>query len=100
MAPYTGLVESLTAHMVLPVSIVGPLRVDLGQYHVDETTGALVEDARSVEDLYVPLAHTEGGLAASLQRGMLAVANAGGAVRTHVVHDRMTRASVFLFDST
>jgi hydroxymethylglutaryl-CoA reductase (NADPH) len=101
MAPaYAKLVESLTAHTALPVSIVGPLHVDLGEYHVDDTSGALVENRRSVEDLYVPLAHSEGGLAASLQRGMLAIANAGATVRTHVLHDRMTRDSCFLFDST
>jgi len=97
---YANLIESLTAHTVLPVSIIGPLRVDLAQYHVDATNGAIVEDGRSIEDLYVPLAHSEGGLAASLQRGMVAVATAGTQVRTHVLHDRMTRASCFLFDST
>ena len=39
---YAGLVESLTAHVVLPVSMVGPLRVDLGQYDTDPANGALV----------------------------------------------------------
>jgi hydroxymethylglutaryl-CoA reductase (NADPH) len=86
--------------VVLPVSIVGPLRVDLGRYRTDETTGTLVEDGREVEDLYVPLAHSEGGLSASLQRGMAAVLHAGTTVRTHVIHDRMTRDSCFLFAST
>jgi hydroxymethylglutaryl-CoA reductase (NADPH) len=99
-AEFAGMLESLTAHVVLPVSIVGPLRVDLGHYHTDDATGALVEDGREVEDLYVPLAHTEGGLSASLQRGMAAVLDSGATVRTHVIHDRMTRASCFLFAST
>jgi hydroxymethylglutaryl-CoA reductase (NADPH) len=99
-AEFAGLLEALTAHMVLPVSVVGPLRVDLGRYHVDEADGRLVEDRREVEDLFVPLAHTEGGLSASLQRGMAAVLDAGVAVRTYVVHDRLTRASCFLFRST
>ncbi len=94
------MLESLTAHVVLPVSIVGPLRVDLGHYHTDDGTGALVEDGREVEELYVPLAHSEGGLSASLQRGMAAVLDDGATVRTHVVHDRMTRDSCFLFAST
>jgi len=99
-AEFAGMLESLTAHVVLPVSIVGPLRVDLGHYHTDDGTGALVEDGREVEELYVPLAHSEGGLSASLQRGMAAVLDDGATVRTHVVHDRMTRDSCFLFAST
>jgi len=99
-AEFAGMVESLTAHLVLPVSIVGPLRVDLGQYHIDDDNGAVVEDSREIEDLYVPLAHSEGGLSASLQRGMAAVLDSGATVRTHVVHDRMTRDSCFLFRST
>jgi hydroxymethylglutaryl-CoA reductase (NADPH) len=99
-ADFVPLVESLTAHMVLPVSIVGPLRVDLGAYAFNAGTGRLSEVARREEELYVPLVHSEGGLAASLQRGMLAVADAGTAIRTYVVHDRMTRDSCFLFDST
>jgi hydroxymethylglutaryl-CoA reductase (NADPH) len=99
-AAFAGLVEALTAHVVLPVSVVGPLRVELGRYHVDETDGRLIEDGRAVEDVYVPLAHSEGGLSASVQRGLTAVLDAGGAIRTHVVHDRLTRASCFLFRST
>jgi hydroxymethylglutaryl-CoA reductase (NADPH) len=40
----------------------------------------------------VPLAHTEGGLTASMTRGSLAAAT----VRTYVLHDRITRASCFV----
>jgi hydroxymethylglutaryl-CoA reductase (NADPH) len=40
----------------------------------------------------VPLAHTEGGLTASMTRGALAA----GAIRTYVLHDRITRASCFV----
>jgi hydroxymethylglutaryl-CoA reductase (NADPH) len=97
---FAGLLESLTAHVVLPVSIVGPLRVELGHYRIDDITGALIEDGREIEDVYVPLAHSEGGLSASLQRGMAAVLDSGASVRTHMVHDRMTRDSCFLFTST
>jgi hydroxymethylglutaryl-CoA reductase (NADPH) len=99
-AEYAALLESLTAHVVLPVSVVGPLRVDLGRYRIDDASGVVVEDGRELDDLYVPLAHSEGGLSASLQRGMTAVVDAGVAVRTHVVHDRMTRDSCYLFGST
>jgi len=96
---FTGLLESLTAHMVLPVSVVGPLPASLGRYRVSEPDGALVEEGRETEELYVPLAHTEGGLSASMQRGIAAVLE-GEPIRTHVVHDRMTRDSCFLFRTT
>jgi hydroxymethylglutaryl-CoA reductase (NADPH) len=95
---FAGMVEALTAHVVLPVSAIGPLPVDLGRYRLDHA-GGLVEEARELDEVYVPLAHTEGGLAASMQRGAAAVA-LGGPIRTHVVHDRMTRDSCFLFRTT
>ena len=41
----------------------------------------------------------EGGLSASMQRGVAAVLE-GELIRTHVVHDRMTRDSCFLFRTT
>ena len=40
----------------------------------------------------MPLAHTEGGLTASMTRGALAA----GAIHTYVLHDRITRASCFV----
>ncbi len=98
-AEMASVVEALTAHMVLPVSVVGPLRFTLGAYHVDETDGRLVEDARQTDEVFVPLAHSEGGLAASMQRGIAAVLD-GGSLQTFVLHDRMTRDSCFVFAST
>jgi len=92
-------VEALTAHMLLPVSMVGPLRLTMGSYHVVEMDGGLVDDGRQTDEVYVPLAHSEGGLAASMQRGIAAVLD-GGSLQTFVLHDRMTRDSCFLFDST
>ena len=47
----------------------------------------------------MPLAHTEGGLSASMSRGMKAAATSGG-FRTYVLHDRMTRASCFICKDT
>src|SRR5258708_20437767 len=98
-AEMAGVVEALTAHMVLLVSVVGPLRFTLGAYHVDDIDGHLVEDGRRSEEVYVPLAHSEGGLAASMQRGIAAVLD-GGSLQTFVLHDRMTRDSCFVFAST
>jgi hydroxymethylglutaryl-CoA reductase (NADPH) len=93
-----SVVEALTAHMVLPVSVVGPLRLTLGSYHTDEVDGGLVEDERHTEEVYVPLAHSEGGLSASMQRGIAAVLD-GGSLETFVLRDRMTRDSCFVFET-
>jgi len=90
--------ECLSGHMVLPVGVVGPLAVNLGDYRLDET-GCVQESGRTSEDVFVPLAHTEGGLSASVQRGVRAVGLAGG-IHTHVLADRMTRDSCFVFGST
>ena len=96
-ADLAGFQEALTAHTVLPVGVAGPLAVDLGRYETD-AAGRLVETGRQREEVYVPLAHTEGGLTASLLRGAAAVASEGG-VRTFVLRDRITRASCFVFDT-
>jgi hydroxymethylglutaryl-CoA reductase (NADPH) len=93
-----SVVEALTAHVVLPVSVVGPLRLSLGAYHVDKADGRLVEDGRRTEEVYVPLAHSEGGLSASMQRGIAAVLD-GGRLETFVLYDRMTRDSCFVFET-
>lgn len=90
--------ECLSGHMVLPVGIVGPLSIHLGQYTLSDT-GDVQELTRQADQVFVPLAHTEGGLSASIQRGISAVALAGG-VKTYVLADRMTRDSCFVFRST
>lgn len=90
--------ECLSGHMVLPVGVVGPLALNLGHYALNEA-GAVQEEGRADTQVFVPLAHTEGGLSASVQRGVSAVALAGG-VRTHVLADRMTRDSCFVFQTT
>jgi hydroxymethylglutaryl-CoA reductase (NADPH) len=93
LAAYTGAAESVTGIAVIPVS-VAQLRVALGRYELSGD-GEVVETGREVEDVVVPLAHTEGGLTASLQRGARAVEESGG-FRTHVIADRITRASCFV----
>ena len=90
--------ECLTGHLVLPVGVVGPLGINLGDYTLDNA-GNVQEKGRGEDQVYVPLAHTEGGLSASVQRGISAVALSGG-VRTHVLADRMTRDSCFVFHTT
>jgi hydroxymethylglutaryl-CoA reductase (NADPH) len=93
LAPYAKAAESVTGVATIPVS-VAQLRVSLGAYALSDD-GDVVESAREVEDVVVPLAHTEGGLTASVQRGAKAVELSGGFV-THVVADRITRASCFV----
>jgi hydroxymethylglutaryl-CoA reductase (NADPH) len=83
----------VTGAAVIPVS-VSELRVSLGRYELSDG-GDVVETGRALEDVVVPLAHTEGGLTASMQRGAKAVAESGG-FRTHVLADRITRASCFV----
>jgi hydroxymethylglutaryl-CoA reductase (NADPH) len=87
---FTGAAETVTGVAVIPVSVV-PISIDLGTYELDEA-GVMQETGRTTETIHVPLAHTEGGLTASMTRG----AKAAGAIRTHVLHDRITRASCFV----
>ncbi len=82
--------ETVTGVAVVPVSVV-PIEIELGDYELDDA-GAVRETGRSTETVHVPLAHTEGGLTASMTRG----ARAAGTIRTHVLHDRITRASCFV----
>ena len=83
----------MTGVAVIPVS-VAQLQVSLGEYALSED-GEVVETGRADEEVTVPLAHTEGGLTASVQRGAKAVELSGG-FRTYVVADRITRASCFV----
>jgi len=97
LEPFSRATEALTGVAVVPVAVVGPLDVELGEYELEEPAGALAERGRAKNAVYVPLANTEGGLAISLYRGARAAGESGG-FRTYVLHDRMTRASAFLFE--
>ena len=94
LTPWAGAQEALTGAALIPVAVV-PATVELGEYELTEPEGEVVERGRSREDVFVPLAHTEGGLSASLQRGARAAAESGG-FRTYVLKDRITRASCFV----
>jgi hydroxymethylglutaryl-CoA reductase (NADPH) len=99
LQPFAGATEALTGVAVVPVAVVGPLRIALAKYELTEPEGLVEERDRAEEDVFAPLANTEGGLAISLHRGARAVTESG-AFRTYVLGDRMTRASAFLFEST
>src|SRR5438067_3912164 len=98
LEPFARAQEMLTGAAVIPVSVVGPLEIELGEYELREPDGAVVETGRARDSVFVPLAHTEGGLSASLHRGARAVAESGG-FRTYVLADRITRASCFVCGS-
>jgi hydroxymethylglutaryl-CoA reductase (NADPH) len=93
LSAYSSAAESVTGVVEIPVS-VAQLRIALAEYELSDT-GDLVETGRDLENVIVPLAHTEGSLTASLQRGAKAVEESGG-FRTHVLADRITRASCFV----
>src|SRR6478672_7387823 len=97
LAPWTKAAETVTGLVQIPVS-VAQLQVSLGEYELSDD-GDVVETGRTEEDVAVPLAHTEGGLTASVQRGARVIAESGGA-RTYVVSDRITRASCFVCKSS
>jgi hydroxymethylglutaryl-CoA reductase (NADPH) len=90
LEPFSSAAESLVGVAVIPVS-AAPIRIELGSYELTGD-GDVVERSRNVETVHVPLAHTEGGLTASMTRGALAAHT----VKTYVLHDRITRASCFV----
>ena len=98
LEPFVRAQEMLTGAAVIPVSVVGPIELELGEYVLREPDGGLAETGRARDSVFVPLAHTEGGLSASLHRGARAVAESGG-FRTYVLADRITRASCFVCGS-
>jgi hydroxymethylglutaryl-CoA reductase (NADPH) len=90
LEPFQAAAEALVGVAVIPVSAV-PLDVELGAYELDDS-GDVVETGRTEETVHVPLAHTEGGLTASMIRGSIGA----GTIRTYVLADRITRASCFV----
>jgi hydroxymethylglutaryl-CoA reductase (NADPH) len=87
---FAGAAEALTGVAVIPVSAC-PVTIELGEYELSPA-GEVVELRRAEETVHVPLAHTEGSLTLSMTRG----STAAGTVRTHVLADRITRASCFV----
>jgi hydroxymethylglutaryl-CoA reductase (NADPH) len=95
LTPWVGAQEALTGISVIPTAVIGPLTISLGEYELTEPDGVLAERGRSTEEVFVPLAHTEGSMSDSLYRGARAAAESGG-FRTEVLRDRITRASCFV----
>ena len=99
LTPWVRAQEALTGVAVIPVSVIGPVPISLGEYELTEPDGELVERARVDDGVFVPLAHTEGSMSDSLYRGARA-AEASGGFGTHVLRDRITRASCFVCRSS
>ncbi len=94
LAPFQ---ECLSGEMVLPVGVVGPLVMNMGIYD-RSSSGELQERSRQTEKVFVPLAHTEGGLSESMLRGSHVASMAGG-IKTWVLQDEMTRDCAFVFET-
>ena len=69
LTPFASAQEALTGVAVIPVSVIGPLELELGEYELEEPFGRLVETGRDSDRVYVPLAHTEAWLRLSGEIG-------------------------------
>lgn len=87
--------ECLTGQLVLPVGVLGPMDLEVGRYRT-KPNGSVEEIERQRDSVFVPVAHTEGGLSASMLRGMQATAESGG-IRTYLLDNQMTRDCAFVF---
>ena len=81
-AELQGNIENLVGFARVPVGVIGPLRINGSNAH---------------GDFYVPLATTEGALAASYSRGARIVSLAGGAT-TLCLTEAVLRSPCFVFD--
>lgn len=96
-APFLAMQECTVGYVALPVAVVGPLPVELGEYEIDRD-GDLLEVGRQTDQVYVPLAHTEGSLSMSVLRGANAARPRG--IRTYLLADGITRDCCFVFQDS
>ena len=80
-----GNIENAIGAAQVPIGLAGPLMLDGDHVGPDE-------------EIFVPLATTEGTLVASYNRGMRLLRECGGA-RVTIIERYMQRAPVFHFDS-
>jgi len=83
---------------MVPVGLVGPLGVHARVYEED-ADGELADRGSELLEVAIPMATHEGGLNASLGRGIKA-ANACGGVETYLLKASMTRGTCYEFAST
>ena len=77
-----GNIESYAGSISIPMGICGPLKIN---------------EKGDTEELYIPIATSEGALVSSITRGALAVSLCGG-FKAKVTRKRMYRAPVFTFE--
>ncbi|RZF21311.1 hypothetical protein DAY19_06395 [Halobacteriovorax vibrionivorans] len=77
-----GNIESYAGSISIPMGICGPLKMN---------------EKGETEELYIPIATSEGALVSSITRGALAVSLCGG-FKAKVTRKRMYRAPVFTFE--
>src|SRR5205814_8808959 len=65
LAPLANANEMLTGAAVVPVSVVGPLDIELGQHELEDPLGRLAEPGRTRDPGHLPHAPPEGRLQAS-----------------------------------
>jgi hydroxymethylglutaryl-CoA reductase (NADPH) len=95
---YSRSCESLVGQVSIPVGIVGPLKVHYRDYEEDEDGGLVEKEEPLVDPFYIPMGTHEGGLNASLNRGIKA-ANECGGVHTRLLSSSMTRGSCYVFQT-
>jgi hydroxymethylglutaryl-CoA reductase (NADPH) len=98
-ATYARSCESLVGHVSIPVGVVGPLTVHVQDYGEDDSAELVEQGEHHEITVPIPMATHEGGLNASLSRGIKA-ANRCGGVQTWVLKASMTRGSCWVFEST
>lgn len=80
----SGHIENFVGTVAIPLGIAGPLKIEM-------KTG-------ETEEIFAPMATTEGALISSITRGAIAI-NLSGGVQTRVISNKMVRAPQFDFDS-
>ncbi len=83
--------EQMVGELTVPLGVAGPLRLRSGQA-LRQDSGQ-VRSGQADEEVWVPLATTEGALVASVQRGMKGIKLAGG-VRVMATNQGMSRAQL------
>ena len=98
-AVYARSCEALIGQVSIPVGIVGPLTVRYRDYTENESGEITGSTDVLSRPFLIPMATHEGGLNASLSRGIKA-ANQCGGVRTYVLKASMTRGTCYVFETT
>lgn len=79
-----GNVENFIGSLTIPIGVAGPLLIQ--------------KENGETEEVFAPIATTEGALVASITRGARAITLSGG-VRAKAIRQKMTRVPMFEFES-